>query len=426
MEKFLPELVIMLLIIVVIGYVNEKALHMTYEISLLLFSVCIGVVFLLVLMNMQGKTAADVVSELHFVNIEDFLTHGFLCFMLFSGCHNMKLRSFEKHARIVTLLSIGATLLGAIFYGLLFFGASKLIGLSLSLPLCLMFGAITAPTDPIAATSILNKFHLPSSISFIMQGESLLNDGVGVAVFVCFSAMVKATKSQGFFVVFFRELGGAIVVGLLVTAICFPLFIRTTEEFRRVFISLLAVSAAYVLCEVFNFSGCIASVVCGVMFSTMRDRAIANGRQLDLQKFDDFWEMLDVLLNSLLYVMLGMSFLRILSMPHVILLSVIAICCNLIGRYCSVGSMTWFAGKLPDGYNKRNFTSLFTWGGLRGGLCIALAMSTSSMLSADTYHIIIGCTYAIVFFTTVIQGLTMPPVYRRIDKSVKKKAALKS
>ena len=111
---------------------------------------------------------------------------------------------------------------------------------------------------------------------------------------------------------------------------------------------------------------------------------------------------MDNLLNSVLYVIMGLSFTRILQMPSVILLSLAAIVCNLLARGGSVFCSTFFMGDLPDSYDRKSFTELFTWAGLKGGLCIALAMSTTSMMSTEDYHIVLGCTYAIVFFTTIL------------------------
>ena len=282
---------------------------------------------------------------------------------------------------------------------------------------CLMFGSIVAPTDPIAATSILKKFHLPPGISFIIEGESLLNDGMGVALFIFFSGMVTAEGSGGFFAVMAKELLGAVVVGILVTAVCFPIFSHTKDESRQIFTSLLAVSLAYVLCEAFGFSGAIASVVCGVLFSALRNRSEQKGAPLMLKQFDIFWGILDTLLNSILYVMLGLSFIHILQMPHVLLLSVLAVAANLIGRTGSLGAASLFIGPLPDGYRKGQFIRLLTWGGLRGGLSVALAMSTQGIVPDEIYHVILGGTYAVVFFTTIVQGMTMRRVYENIQRS---------
>ena len=123
----------------------------------------------------------------------------------------MRLLDLKKHAKAISLLAIGGTLIGAVLYGTLFYGVSMILGLELSFPVCLMFGSIVAPTDPIAATSILKKFNLPSNIGFIIEGESLLNDGVGVALFVCFSGMVSAQENGGFFAVVAKELFGAVL-----------------------------------------------------------------------------------------------------------------------------------------------------------------------------------------------------------------------
>ena len=157
------------------------------------------------------------------------------------------------------------------------------------------------------------------------------------------------------------------------------------------------------------------------MFSALRSHFSKDESDEKTQAFDSFWETIDVLLNSVLYVMLGLTFIHILQMEHVVILSLIAIAANLIARSGSLSVSSLFMGKLPDGYDRFNFVRLLTWCGLRGGLSVALAISTRSMLPDRTYYIILGSTYAIVFFTTIIQGLTMKPVYNRINRSVSKK-----
>ncbi len=418
MDTFLVNTVIFLALVVVFGYLNEKVTRFTHEIALMLFAVILGGALAVFGAVSKGTGAvSQILEEVQFFNLEGFLIEGVLCFMLFAGSCHMKLLDFKKHARAISLLAVGATFLGAVFYGVIFYGAGKLLGLTLTLPVCLMFGSIVAPTDPIAATSILKKFHLPPGISFIIEGESLLNDGMGVALFIFFSGMVTAEGSGGFFAVMAKELLGAVVVGILVTAVCFPIFSHTKDESRQIFTSLLAVSLAYVLCEAFGFSGAIASVVCGVLFSALRNRSEQKGAPLMLKQFDIFWGILDTLLNSILYVMLGLSFIHILQMPHVLFLSVLAVAANLIGRTGSLGAASLFIGPLPDGYRKGQFIRLLTWGGLRGGLSGALAMSTQGIVPDEIYHVILGGTYAVVFFTTIVQGMTMRRVYENIQRS---------
>ena len=404
--SFLTYTVVLLGLIVCIAFINERTVRLTYEIALMLFASVTGVILTLVIAAVNDQAVAELLGSVQIFDLEEYLMKGVLCLMLFAGSCHMRLTDFKRMARQVSLLAVLCTLLGAVFYGLLFYGVSRILSLPLTLPMCLMFGSVVAPTDPIAATSILSKFGLPKDLSFLIEGESLLNDGVGVALFVCFSGMVTAQEGEGFLQVLFRELFGAVGIGVAVTAVCLLLFRWTADGKHRIYISILAVSLSYLLCEHFECSGAIASVVCGVLFSYFRDRM-----RLGDKGFDDFWEISDNLLNSILYVILGLTFVRILQMPGVIVLSLFAIVCNLLGRSGSLFITTFFMGTLPDGYDRKSFVKLLTWGGLRGGLSIALALSTSSMLSGDVYHIVLGCTYAIVFFTTIIQGSTVRKVY---------------
>ena len=414
MNSFLPNVTILFLIIVFVGFFNEQVTHLTYEIALLLFSVLIGAVIAVIWAYSKDESVRSLVDTVQVFDIEKFLMKGVLCFMLFAGSRNLKLGDFKKDAKPVTVLSLLCTLLGAVFYGALFYLVSKALGFSFTLPMCMMAGSIVAPTDPIAATSILQKFGLPEEIDFLIEAESLFNDGVGVALFVCFSGMVTASSSAGFFTIMLREILGAFVVGVVTSWVAFRVILHTDDVHRRVFATILAVASAYLICERLDFSGAIASVICGITFSALRDRH--SDRMSDMTGFDSFWDMIDVLLNSVLYVIMGLTFVRIIQMPRVAVLSLAAIILNFIARYGSVFVGSCMLHPLPAGYTRGRFSMLFTWGGLRGGLGIALAMSTVGMLSTDQYHIILGMVYAIVFFTTVIQGLSMKKVYEKISK----------
>lgn len=416
MTTFLPFFVVIMLLVVGLGYFNERVTKITEEIALMLYAIIIGAVLLLVSYFIRNEDVQLVLHDIQLFNFEGYLMDCVLCFMLFAGSCHMKIRDFKRMARQVSVLSFLCTLLGALIYGFAFYGFAILLKLDVTLPVCLMFGSIVAPTDPIAATSILNKFGLPKDTSFLIEGESLLNDGVGVALFVCFSGIVKDTAEENAALVMLREVLGAAAIGFGVSFVCIYVFARTLDYNRQIFASLLAVATAYLLCEKFDCSGAIASVVCGVMFSTIRRYEKGLGKFEAMQHFDTFWDILDNLLNSVLYVMLGLSFVPIIQMPHVRGLVLIAILCNWIGRGGSVAISAPFMKGIPDGYSWKQFTALLTWGGLRGGLCIALAMSTKPMLDSTTYRLILGGTYAIVFFTTVVQGLSMRKVYGWIKK----------
>ena len=421
-------------IIVFLGYLNERVFHLNYEISLLLGSVILGGIVALFHYMFSDSDLHNMFDTIGILDVERFLMKGVLCFMLFAGACHMKLSQFRKQARPVCIMAFVVTGLGTLFYGLLFYGASCLLGLSFSLTEALMFGSIVAPTDPIAATSILKKFGFPKKTGFLMEAESLLNDGVGVALFVVLSGLVATSSGvdegklltdllqntfgmNGLLMIMAREVFGAILVCGVVFVVTFFVFDRFKDEHLQIFVSLFAVSLVYCLCDLLGCSGPIACVLYGVLFFSMRGRREKQGRTWDLDGFDKFWDTIDSLLNSVLYVILGLTFIRIHLMPHVLLYSGLAILCTLLARSASVFAGTYMMGPIPDGFTRKGFTALFTWGGLRGGLCIALAMDTATMLSQDLYYIVIACTYAIVFFTTVIQGLSMEAVYKKLKHS---------
>ena len=427
---FLSEFVYLALIVVLIGVINEKFTKFPYEIAMMLYSAILGVLLILALWKLTSiPKIDDLLDMVKPYDMEGFLVKGVLCFMLFAGSCHHKMTDIKNSIRHISILAFVCTLLSTVFYAALFYGGTKLIGIDLSIPVCLMFGSIIAPSDPIAATGILKKFGLPKKISFLIETEALFNDGVGVALFVCFSGMVSAKAagaSGGFLTVMFREIVGAAVVAIVVTFICYKLFKRSKNYVLKIFISLLNVSMAYVFCEHFHFSGALSVVICGIMFATLRSKH--EDQEEDAELFNSFWETLDGLLNSILYVMLGLSLILVVRMGenmwHVIALSAIAIAANLISRVGGLSISTLFMGKLPDNYDKLNFIKLFTWAALRGGLSVALAMSTRSIFGKkgiETYYIILGCTFAVVFFTTVIQGLTMTPLYNKVKASVARK-----
>ena len=426
---FLVEFFLLAFIVCMIGFFNEKVTKFPYEIALMLYSAILGTLLVLALWKLSAiPKIDDLLKIVDFYDMETFLVKGVLCFMLFAGSCHHKMKDIKNSVRHISVLAFVCTLLGTIFYAALFYGGTQLLGINLSIPVCLMFGSIIAPSDPIAATGILKKFGLPKNISFLIETEALFNDGVGVALFVCFSGMVSAKAagaSGGFLTVMFREIAGAAVVAIIVTAICFFMYKRVKNDILKIFISLLNVSMAYVFCEHFHFSGALSVVICGIMFATLRSNRIENEDEESAETFNKFWETLDGILNSLLYVMLGLSFIIVVRMGdniwHVLALSAIAILANLISRALGLSISTLFMGKLPDNYDRISFIKLFTWAALRGGLSVALAMSTKSIFGKkgeETYFIILGCTFAVVFFTTVIQGLTMTPLYNRVKAKV--------
>lgn len=411
MTQVLAAVSVVLFAVVILGFINEKTVKITDEIALMLFSIVVAAVILCLKRSGIYDFNRELGIFFQSFDLNSYLVEGVLCFMLFAGAAHIRAESLKRDAKLITSLALASTLISAVVYGVIFYGISVVLHIGLTLPMCLLLGSIVAPTDPIAATSILRKFGLPKRTGLVIEAESLFNDGVGVALFVCFSGMVTQTSGSGFFAVMGRELLGAVAVGLVLSFLSFALFKRTQDEIRRIAVSLFAVTAAYSICEVLSFSGAIAAVVCGIYFATAMQRL--DG---DFSKYYAFWSVVDSLLNSVLYVIIGCFFAYVLEMPFVILLTVASIIINLIARAAGVGSAVLWNRPLPDGFRPSGFITLFTWGGLRGGLCLALALSTVDLLPEAAFHAVVGSAYGIVFFTTVVQGLSMKRVYAKISQ----------
>lgn len=413
--------------IVVVGLINGSTFKLPTPIALMFLSSLGGVAIVAVQGLGLGPAADAVSSAVKDFSLDSYLMDGVLCFMLFAGASTLKFSDLKRSARMVTALSVFATLLSALFYGVLFYGVILLLHLDLSFMSCFLLGCIVSPTDPIAAMSILKKIGLPEELAMVIEGESLFNDGVGVALFVTVAGIMTKTSEGNFFTVFARELFGAIAIGVIISFLLDLIFAKTDARFRHVYLSLLAVSMSYVICNFFGFSGAIASVVCGIFFATNLSKK-EDPESEALQYYDYFWQVLDNLLNNLLYVVLGISIFDVIlearTIPNVLLLGGSAIVVNFIAREGGVFIGSLPGGKLPLSWKRSSFTHLLSWSGLKGGLCLALAMGTRSMVPEADYQIMQFCTYCIVYFTTIIQGLTVGRIYLKLEKNACKPSQL--
>ena len=416
MENFLAYLVAILFLIVICVMFNDKALKLPTEIAILIFSLIIGIVLKTVFF-VDDSVSLQVMSTISEFRIDKVLMDGLLCFMLFSGASELKLPSLVNNFKPIALLALLTTVIASVIYGALFYLVSLALGLNISFTLCVLLGSIVSPTDPIAATSILGKMGLTKNVTAVMEAESLFNDGTGVALFIFVRELYLDTKGNNFFVVMGKELFGALIVGVAVSFVL-SFFVKATEDpIKHILISLLSVSFCYVLCEKLEYSGVIASVVCGIYFSTMMDKYRAKDVDLDPDNYyKDFWSIIDKLLNYVLYAMIGISFVYITKIQWLVIVAIAAVIFNLVARYLGVLISTVLLRQCPDDYKIKPFTLLMTWSGLKGGLCLALAMSTIDFLPSEPYHIILYITYVTIIFTTVFQGLSVGRVFEHIKQ----------
>ena len=417
--SILSYFAIIAFLIVLIGVINEKWLHIQGDIVLILFSLGIS---LLILILQQIPGAAPYTSEIRLqskFNFAAYLLDGVLCFMLFAGASRVSVTKFSQNIRPISLLALLGTVVSSAVYGLLFYLAASVLHMDMSLWTCILLGCIVSPTDPIAATGILNKLGMSKNVTSVIECESLFNDGTGVALFLFVKGILSQKSGGNFFYIMGKELFGAIAVAIIVSFLLFSLLRLTKDPVKHILISLTDVMLVYVICEHLGFSGVIASVVCGMCFAYMRNRI---ARRLVVQDpeelYDDFWEVVDGILNAVLFMLLGLSVMNAQASCFLPVLFPVGIAAVILSRYAGVRSCTFFMerGRIPGNDSSREFSMLMTWSALKGGLSLALALGTAEFLSQEVYLIVLNTTYITIFFTVLVQGLTTKRIYRLIEE----------
>lgn len=391
------------------GYLNHRLLHLPPTIGLM----AIALVSSLVLVMLGETGVVEVHKYARFIpsiDFSDLVFHGFLAFLLFAGALNVDLGDLYKVKWTVTILSTLGTIISTFVIGTLFWCAAYLLGYELRFIFALLFGALISPTDPIAVLGIIKKAGAPKALETRITGESLFNDGVGAVIFLTILSTasgrsVPSVASVSWF--FIQETLGGIALGWLLGWIVFRLLRKIDDYQVEVLLSVALCMGTYALADAIQTSGPIAVVVAGMFLGN-------NGRNLAMSKHTQqylgmFWQLIDEILNSLLFLLIGLEILAIKETGISIFLGLIGIVCVLIGRAISVLipiRIMSFVVSFPKGT-----VTLLTWGGLRGALSIALAFL---LPQGHERELILTTTYIIVIFSILVQGLTFGPLLRRI------------
>jgi CPA1 family monovalent cation:H+ antiporter len=349
------------------------------------------------------------VSLLQSIDFSDVLMQGMLSFLLFAGALHIDLSELKERRWQVGLLAMVSTVLSTLIVGYGMWLVLPWMGLPLPLMYCLLFGALISPTDPIAVMGILKSASAPRELELVIAGESLFNDGVGVVVFSLLLGMlasgVAPTMAQGVELLA-HEAGGGIVLGLALGYVTYRL-LKSVDNYQvEVLLTLATVVGGYALAARLHLSGPLAMVVAGLIVGN-------HGRALGMSDttrryVDMFWELIDEILNAVLFVLIGMEVLLIsFSIPELLAASV-AVVVTLMARLLTVGLPVRAIPRvfhLPAGSWK-----VLTWGGLRGGISVALALSLPLGPERDT---VLALTYCVVAFSILAQGLSIGAVTRR-------------
>ena len=411
-------LIIILIYIVFIGIVNERFFHLQSDIALIFFSLLLSIVLLITRYFSPNAAIVGFVDKLASFGFREVLMDGMLCFMLFAGAGKVNMGKFKKNLRPISLLALLTTLLSSFIYGGLFYLVAYLFKIPMDIWMCVLLGCVVSPTDPIAATGILSKIGLSKNVCSVIENESLFNDGTGVTLFIFVRSLVVHSGDSNFAVLMLKEIGGAVAVALSVSFLLFKLMELTRDPVRYILISLLDVASVYMICEHFGFSGVIASVVCGMYFSYSKDKIRRKAMVVDPENlYENFWEIIENMLNSVLFVMIGLLVLNMTVSSYAAVAVPLAILILIVSRAIGVFISTVLTGKkIPGNYNMGEFVTLMTWSALKGGLSMALAIETVDYLPENISELFTNVTYVTIFFTVLVQGLTVKRIYFALEE----------
>jgi CPA1 family monovalent cation:H+ antiporter len=313
---------------------------------------------------------------------------------------------------IITFASISVIISTFIIGGLLYF-TTVLFGLSVNFLYCLLFGALISPTDPIAVVGILRKAKIPESLETKISGESLLNDGVGVVLFITFYQIaqigVENISVWKIIWLFLREAGGGLLFGWLLGYIGY-LALRSIDNYVvEVMVTLAIVMGGYSLAEIIHVSGPLSMVVAGIITGNKSMDVVASDVTRDY--IGKFWELIDEVMNAVLFLLIGFEMLIIPFNLTLLFLGCIAIVIVLFARLVSVSLPIRFL-KYKNSFSK-NTIPILTWGALRGGISVALALAVPKYMYGDMF---VSITYIVVLFSIVIQGLTIGKFAKKLEE----------
>jgi CPA1 family monovalent cation:H+ antiporter len=336
------------------------------------------------------------------IDFNKTLMVGMLSFLLFAGALHVDINELLKQKWRIGIFSTIGVIISTILIGVSTYFILGWIGLNLKLIHCLLFGALISPTDPIAVLSILKKAGAPKSIEVQISGESLFNDGIGVVLFIVLMAMAVGKPQITFsnaLLLFTEETLGGVILGLLLGWIAYGI-LKSIDNYQvEILVTLSVVAGGYAFASAINLSGPLAIVVAGMLIGN-RGRKFAMSEKTR-QNLDMFWELVDDILNSILFILIGLELLIIpLSVPYLVA-AVVSIPVVILSRFVSIGLPLRLL-TLKGQYDFRTL-KIMTWGGLRGGIAVALALSLPSGFQKD---IIITMTYVVVVFSILVQGLT--------------------
>jgi CPA1 family monovalent cation:H+ antiporter len=395
----------------VLSLINYKLLHLPNAVGLTVLGLAISLAAAGLDVAIPDLALRDRIGDLlDQVDFNHTLMTGMLSFLLFAGAVQLDMNELYAGRYRVLILSIAGVLISTIVTGYGLFYASMLLNSTLPLPWCMMFGALISPTDPVAVIALLRRAGVPLDVETRVSAESLFNDGVGVVVFsiaYAFAVDQQPVSALDIGRIFLMEAAGGVLFGLVVGWIAYRSMKAIDDPHIETMITLALVMGGYSLSGHLGTSPVVAMAVAGVVIARLgKPHAMSERSRTYIL---GFWKTIDEILNSVLFLLIGLEVIVIFGSQSVLWLSLAAIPIVLAGRAISVAVpmavVSLFAKVDPRAY------CIFVWGGLRGGIPVALALSLPDSANA---HVLTVATYCVVLFSLLVQGGTLGYVARRL------------
>lgn len=396
------------------GYVNHRVLRLPATTGTLAVALLTSLVVLATGAAFPDIELRTIVARLlDSIDFDRILMRGMLSFLLFAGALHLNLAGLLANKWTIGVLATVGVAISTLVVGSLMWWCALAFHIQVSALTCFVFGALISPTDPIAVMGLLKELHAPTDLEAQIAGESLFNDGIGVVVFVALVSLAGLSSTPhaieptvGAIVTFFvREVGGGIALGAGLGYVTYWTLMSIDDHALELLITLALVMSTYAAALNLHLSGPIAVVVAGLWIGN-------PGRQLAMsprtrEHVDAFWSVLDEILNTVLFLLLGLEVFAIATGAQAMVAGMISIIVVLVARFISVALPVTM---LSLGRVSRGLVPVLTWSGLRGGLSVAMALSLPPFQGRE---LLISCTYAVVVFSILIQGTTVRRVLVR-------------
>jgi monovalent cation:H+ antiporter, CPA1 family len=388
----------------IFGYINHKWLKLPTTIGVMLISVILGIA-LKSIEFFNPNYISPLRVFLTGFDFSSFVLDFILCFLLFASSLHVKINLLKGARSTVFSYATVGVLISTAIIGYLTKLVTFWFGYDLDLVSCLLFGALISPTDPIAVIGILSQYKIPQKLKTEIIGESLFNDGVGVVVFAVIFSLISG-GSEMFTVgniskIFAVEVFGGIGIGFLVGYIGYWLMKNIDHYQTEILITLSVVTGGYSIASHLHASGPLAMVVAGLIIGNKgKEHAMSD---ITAEYVDKFWELIDEICNTILFVLMGLEIFLVPFDPKFLVIGCVLTVVALSARYLSL-LPTFFIFNKNEPRKSLNLAVL-TWGGLRGGISIALALSLANKVEGSNLFIV--CTYCIVLFSILVQGLSI-------------------